>query len=665
MPDHTQMYLSEKKPPTIYEMAKCAEEFALVHNTPNRSRSNPPVNQNPPNNRQMNGNTNKAWLNYQPPPTPPAPPIRPLMNSNTGRNCDTCGRNGHSSANCRVNQNWRRPDNPAQAKVIGAMTIETKPDSYRRHLSTGYIGRVGHKGVKKKIKILRDTGASVTAILREKVPLGIDIDAAERIWVKGVLSQPKRVPFCTIYLESDIISGPVKMCVLEEIPMDGVDILMGNELDNSLSAVRPDPPREPPPVATTAAITRSKSRQMPHKEEKEDAEMRPNEKGTDSHERNCAKQTDCQGDTPSEPPLSQEATPGPLGFSPSKLAFGHAARGPMQLLNKKGLENDPGEEELLPPLDYPLKTTPSKGKITPRMKITPSREMTTKEKATKETSTPSREKAMKEETSTEKDTASKRKAYIDDNISNKTVAVKRTQKSISADAPTTESRKVTAEGKFVDAPSDSLFTSLKLRKNVIGTENLPKEVETSELTNHEGGASTEVSINAAKRRLPPEKTKLLSSPLLSSALDITKKPKIGIKSSFASRLQRTISNFPPFPVHDSMEYTKTSVASANNPVIEESVILQKVEHGKVNIGGAENKTEIKAEVTKETVGADSVPVDLEMIESPTCDKQVHYEMRELGIEPENESRKVVSKDESLIPDSIGADAVLRIHTKNI
>ena len=168
-----------------------------------------------------------------------------------------------------------------------------------------------------------------------------------------------------------------------------------------------------------------------------------------------------------------------------------------------------------------------------------------------------------------------------------------------------------------------------LEKKTIQPELQSKEAE-RDLTNQKVLVTTEISTNGAKRKLIAEKSGLFSSPLLSSTPDITKKPKIDDKTSFPSKLHKTVSNLSPFSVR-SFEYSRTSVLSANNQTIEESVLLQKVEHNKVNKENNENKLEMEDDETKMKVGTDFVSMEIGKKvqkvgeEMSPIEKNVHYE----------------------------------------
>ncbi|VDI02099.1 Hypothetical predicted protein [Mytilus galloprovincialis] len=99
-------------------------------------------------------------------------------------------------------------------------------EEYKPFMSDGFISIVDDTTLQ-PIKILRDTGASQSLLL-EGVELGC-ID----------------VPLHRIYLKSDLITGPVIVGVRPNLPVEGVTLLLGNDLARNKVVAEPIVTSEP------------------------------------------------------------------------------------------------------------------------------------------------------------------------------------------------------------------------------------------------------------------------------------------------------------------------------------------------------------------------------------------------------------------------------------
>ncbi|VDH94187.1 Hypothetical predicted protein [Mytilus galloprovincialis] len=99
-------------------------------------------------------------------------------------------------------------------------------EEYKPFMSDGFISIVDDTTLQ-PIKILRDTGASQSLLL-EGVELGC-ID----------------VRLHRIYLKSDLITGPVVVGVRPNLPVEGVTLLLGNDLARNKVVAEPIVTSEP------------------------------------------------------------------------------------------------------------------------------------------------------------------------------------------------------------------------------------------------------------------------------------------------------------------------------------------------------------------------------------------------------------------------------------
>lgn len=136
-------------------------------------------------------------------------------------------------------------------------------------LSSGFV-EAGGKSV--PVTVLRDTGA-MQSLIRDNVVGGTG--TGRRVLLRGIVSQAS-VPLRRYLLHTDCFSGPADLAVFKDLPVSGVDVILGNDLGGSkvtsevplaILEINPliDPETvagdEPSSVFPACAVTRSMSRQ--------------------------------------------------------------------------------------------------------------------------------------------------------------------------------------------------------------------------------------------------------------------------------------------------------------------------------------------------------------------------------------------------------------------
>ena len=79
------------------------------------------------------------------------------------------------------------------------------------------------------ITIFRDTGANVSVMVSKKVPEKALLSNVGYV-ILGGLWKCEKVPLYEVYLETDLINGSVVVGVVDEIPKQGIELLLGNDL---------------------------------------------------------------------------------------------------------------------------------------------------------------------------------------------------------------------------------------------------------------------------------------------------------------------------------------------------------------------------------------------------------------------------------------------------
>ncbi len=128
------------------------------------------------------------------------------------------------------------------------------------------------------VKILRDTGSSESFILESVLPFSEVSSEGRSVLIRGIGLNTLSVPLHRVHLTCDLVCGEVSLGVRPSLPVDGITVILGNNLAGGRvwREVIPPPEVVPIPVTgnsdilhqtfpevfTTCAVTRAKSREM-------------------------------------------------------------------------------------------------------------------------------------------------------------------------------------------------------------------------------------------------------------------------------------------------------------------------------------------------------------------------------------------------------------------
>ncbi|KAK0131759.1 hypothetical protein N1851_033454 [Merluccius polli] len=80
------------------------------------------------------------------------------------------------------------------------------------------------------VRILRDTGAAQSFMLRELLPLSEKTATGSSVLVQGIEMGFIRVPLHRIFLKSDLVCGDVVVGVRSSFPIPSVNFILGNDI---------------------------------------------------------------------------------------------------------------------------------------------------------------------------------------------------------------------------------------------------------------------------------------------------------------------------------------------------------------------------------------------------------------------------------------------------
>ena len=203
--------------------------------------------------------------------------------------CFYCKKEGHMMSNCLKLKKKREKEGTSNSKAVPDALAATRTDRtpssvaehYRPFISSGYVS-LTPDSEQVQVHILRDTGASQSLLCAGTLPFSDKSSVDSDVFVRGVEGGSVRVPLHSVELKSDLVSGSVVVGVLPSLPVEGVTLLLGNDIAGekvlphivmSRTPVVDDATeklvQEMPDVFPSCAVTRSMAREQ-EKEEQED-----------------------------------------------------------------------------------------------------------------------------------------------------------------------------------------------------------------------------------------------------------------------------------------------------------------------------------------------------------------------------------------------------------
>lgn len=314
-------FINEQKAETLEAAARLADDYSLTHKvvfeekpgnfSSPRGRNLPTTLKNPhkenPDQRQTNGSglrpSSTSFIQNKP------AGVRKPFKSIT---CYYCRREGHLMSECPEKLKMRRQHDRTDSKPTGFIAASRLTPVAREDPKIGFSKENAsckavsptprpvmemfepfiHKGLVSlssdlsdavAVKILRDTGASQSLLLADTLPFSDKSSAGASVLIKGVNSlEYSPVPLHTVYLSSDLVSGPVTVGLGSSLPFEGVQLLLGNDLAGDKVITNPivtDVPcveqlpdqieKEIPNLYPACAVTRAMSKRKLSDEDKE------------------------------------------------------------------------------------------------------------------------------------------------------------------------------------------------------------------------------------------------------------------------------------------------------------------------------------------------------------------------------------------------------------
>ena len=221
-------YLDEQNMDSLHQAAVCADDYALTYQSFGKTplRGKDPVD---------SDNTSNCSSN---------PASAGKANSHagslpTGPTCYYCRRKGHVMSECHVLQ---KKNEKLKSDLLvsqpGNKNSNTVPEEYAPFISYGTVSFLESPGGK-PVTILRDTDASQSLIRDDILPFSPQLDMGMMVLLQGVELDVFNVPLHKVCLKSTLVNGPVTLGVRPSLPVQGVDLILGNDLAGGKVAASP------------------------------------------------------------------------------------------------------------------------------------------------------------------------------------------------------------------------------------------------------------------------------------------------------------------------------------------------------------------------------------------------------------------------------------------
>ena len=112
-------------------------------------------------------------------------------------------------------------------------------ENYKPFISEGVVSLVGDENSSQKVKILRDTGATQSLMLDIVLPVTENSFTGANVLISGVEMGVLEVPLHEVNIKSSLINGNIVIGMRPSLPVDGISLILGNDLAGEKVMVDP------------------------------------------------------------------------------------------------------------------------------------------------------------------------------------------------------------------------------------------------------------------------------------------------------------------------------------------------------------------------------------------------------------------------------------------
>jgi len=276
-------YLDEHEAETLQQAAVLADEYTLTHQrvfSPKLEVADPKSHPPPPS-RNSNGLGQGQGSRYYLRNQDQGDSTNKGNRLCSGPTCHYCKRKGHIMSECQALEKKEKTQKTdlvvtksdlqkSQSPLTGQ---KSEDNDFKPFISEGRVSLVG-MDASNGINILRDTGASQSLLVKDVLPLNEQSFMGSSVLIQGIKSGVACVPLHVVDLQSSLVSGPVMVGIGASLSVQGVSLILGNDLAGDrvmadpcvspkpcLSVVSDDCSNEMSEVFPVCAVTRAMAKQ--------------------------------------------------------------------------------------------------------------------------------------------------------------------------------------------------------------------------------------------------------------------------------------------------------------------------------------------------------------------------------------------------------------------
>lgn len=255
-PENVVVYLNEQKVQALADAAIAADEFVLTHRNvfsgTRLHKSQPSMGGSSeafrPSSRNIN--TGRDYSSQR--------KLSPKR-AGDGRACFFCLDPNHLISECKA---WKHKNAASKSKSVALMQSVPRAyvnaTTYQPFICTGTVS-LSSESKERQLRILRDTGAAQSFILEDQLPFSAESYTGTDVLVRGFGMVCVNVPLHQVYLKSELVTGLVTLGVCSQLPVDGVDFILGNDLAGGKVFPRPIVVHEPVVTEESEPVTQYRS----------------------------------------------------------------------------------------------------------------------------------------------------------------------------------------------------------------------------------------------------------------------------------------------------------------------------------------------------------------------------------------------------------------------
>ena len=123
--------------------------------------------------------------------------------------------------------------------------LRVSSTDYEPFISQGLVSLVGEEAQAQSICVLRDTGASQSLLLEGVLSLSESSYTGSNVLLQGIELGVASSPLHVVNLKTDLVSGPVMVGIRPSLPVQGVSLILGNNLAGEKVMVNPSMSPQP------------------------------------------------------------------------------------------------------------------------------------------------------------------------------------------------------------------------------------------------------------------------------------------------------------------------------------------------------------------------------------------------------------------------------------